>query len=186
MSDQQNTAGQWIQVAAGLKNTSMRRLLGAVLSGHGVPEQANKSERKDLERWASIGLLRQEGSGWALNDELLEKTLASASAAKADRVGIRRFFDEHKLHSLPAKPADRHEVLVYLRNAVIGAGDELREEQLNERLRVFHPDVALLRRYMVDHGLLQRAADGSGYRMGPGELAGNRHGPGGEALHCRP
>lgn len=77
-------------------------------------------------------------------------------------------------------------MLVYLRNAVIGAGDELREEQLNERLRVFHPDVALLRRYMVDHGLLQRAADGSGYRMGPGELAGNRHGPGGEALHCRP
>ncbi|WP_423299433.1 DUF2087 domain-containing protein [Glutamicibacter nicotianae] len=166
MSEQQNTAEQWIQVAAGLKNPSMRRLLGAVLSGQGAPEPASKSERKDLERWASIGLLRHDGSGWALDDELLEKTLASASAAKANRSGIRRFFDGHRLQSLPAKPADRHEVVLYLRNAIIGDGEELREEQLNERLRVFHPDVALLRRYMVDHGLLQRAADGTGYRMG--------------------
>lgn len=166
MNQQLNTTGQWIQVAAGLKNPSMRRLLGAVLSGEGTGEAPGKSERKDLERWASIGLLRQEPSGWVLNDELLEQTLASAVAAKADRTGIRRYFDGHRLHTLPAKPADRHEVLVYLRNAVIDAQEELREEQINERLRVFHPDVALLRRYMVDHSLLLRAADGSGYRKG--------------------
>lgn len=166
MSEQASTAGAWIQVAAGLKNPSMRRLLGAVLSGEGAPEQPGKAELKDLERWTAIGLLRRDGSGWTLNEELLQQTLASASAAKADRQGIRRYFDQHALHTLPAKPADRHAVLIYLRDAVMDKDGELREEQLNERLRVFHPDVALLRRYMVDHGLLLRAANGSSYRMG--------------------
>ena len=163
MSREQNTAGFWIQVAAGLKNPGMRQLLGAILSGAGVPEQPGKTQLKDLARWQKIGLLGPDGQ---LNEELLDQTLSSASAAKADRTGIQRFFTGHRLDTLPAKPADRHEVLVSIRDAVIGADEQLREEQVNERLRVFYPDVALLRRYMVDHALLLRAADGSSYRRG--------------------
>jgi len=163
MSEAQNTAGTWIQVAAGLKNPSMRQLLGAVLSGTTIPEKLGKAQLKDLARWQKIGLLGQDGQ---LNEQLLEKTLSSASAQKADQSGIQRFFAGPRLQTLPAKPADRHEVLIYVRDAVIGAEEQLREEQLNERLRVFHPDVALLRRYMVDHALLLRTADGSSYRMG--------------------
>ncbi len=166
MSDAQKSTGQWVQVAAGLKNASMRQLLGVVLAGDSLPEELSKTQQKDLARWEKIGLLHHEEHGWSLNHQLLDQTLASASAHKADRSGIQRFFTGARLHTLPAKPGDRHEVLVYIRDAVISADEQLREEQLNERLRVFHPDVALLRRYLVDHSLLLRATDGSSYRLG--------------------
>ena len=51
---------------------------------------------------------------------------------------------------------------------VLGAGAD---EQVNQRLGVFHPDVASLRRYMVDYGLMSRQsgqyrrAQGSGARL---------------------
>ena len=168
MSEEHPIAGQWIQVAAGLKNPGMRQLLGAVLAGTGMPAEPSKSQLKDLARWEKIGLLRHDGQGWQVNEQLLERTLSSASAQKADRSGIQRFFDGPRLAALPAKPGDRHEVLVHIRDAVISPAEQLREEQLNERLRVFHPDTALLRRYMVDHALLLRAADGSSYLIGSG------------------
>lgn len=166
MSDH-STTGTWIQVAAGLKNPAMRQVLGLVLSDQqdGL-ENPKKQEAKALQRWKDIGLLRQDEQGaWQLVDQLLDDTLQAASEAKADRSGIQRFFDGPKLHTLPAKPADRREVLLHLRDAVISVGEVLREDQLNERLRVFHPDTALIRRYLVDHGLLLRAADGSSYQL---------------------
>lgn len=162
----QHQTNEWIQVAAGLKNPSMRQLLGAVLSGSDLAEQPAKTQRKDLARWVKIGLLSEAGDRWVLNEQFLERTLASTAATKPASNGIQRFFTGHRLDTLPAKPADRHEVLVYLRDAIIGQDEQLREEQVNERLRVFHPDVALLRRYMADHGLLLRAADGSSYQRG--------------------
>lgn len=161
-------AGAWIQVAAGLKNPAMRKLLGQVLTGQDPEQEAAGARRaKDLARWEQIGLLRRGAGGtWELNEQLLADTLAAAGTAKADRSGINRFFTGTKLHTLPAKPADRLQVMAYLRDAVIDGDEQLREEQLNERLRVFHPDTALIRRYLVDHGLLLRAADGSSYRRG--------------------
>lgn len=168
-----STAGVWIQVAAGLKNPAMRELLGQVLTGQD-PERGAAGARssKDLARWEQIGLLRRGQTGaWELNEQLLGDTLAAAGAAKADRSGINRFFDGTKLHTLPAKPADRMQVMAYLRDAVIGGDEQLREDQVNERLRVFHPDTALIRRYLVDHGLLLRAVDGSSYRRGAGQPA---------------
>lgn len=159
---------EWIQVAAGLKNPAMRQVLGLVLSDQqdGL-ENPKKQDAKALQRWKDIGLLRQDEKGaWQLVDQLLNDTLQAASESKADRSGIQRFFDGPRLHTLPAKPADRREVLLHLRNSVISSGEVLRENQLNERLRVFHPDTALIRRYLVDHGLLLRAADGSSYQLG--------------------
>ncbi len=160
--------GTWIQVAAGLNNQSMRQVLGQVLLGQDPrPDAAGSRSAKDLARWEQIGLLhRAEPGGWELNETLLHETLNAAKASKADRSGIQRFFTGTALHTLPAKPGDRLEVLTYLRDAVISSEDELREDQLNERLRVFHPDTALIRRYLVDHGLVLRAADGSSYRHG--------------------
>lgn len=166
MSEEQNITGTWIQVAAGLKNPRMRQLLSKVLAGDELPEQPSKNQLKDLASWEKIGLLRQAEHRWVLNDNLLAQTLASRSTQKADRDDIQRFFTGHKLDTLPAKPGDRHEVMRYIRDAVIADAEQLREEQLNERLHVFHPDVALLRRYMVDHQLLVRDANGSRYQIG--------------------
>ncbi|WP_159613788.1 DUF2087 domain-containing protein [Glutamicibacter sp. JC586] len=162
-------ANQWIQVAAGLKNASMRQLLGEVLAGTQIPAAPSKSQSKDLARWQKIGLLTHEAEQWKINEQFLDRTLQQASAQKPESSGIQRFFTGHKLSTMPAKPADRHAVMLYIRDAVITDGERLREEQLNERLRVFHQDVALLRRFMVDHALLLRAADGSSYQLGPSD-----------------
>lgn len=165
MDENQVTSSVWIRVAAGLKNPGMRAVLGAVLSGAAHTPEPTKQQAKDLARWEQIGLLAPGASGqWNINEELLTRTLAEASNAKADRSGILRYFDGPRLHTLPAKPADREQVMRYLRDAVIGTDEQLREEQLNERLRVFHPDTALIRRYLVDHALVTRAPDGSSYR----------------------
>ena len=43
------------------------------------------------------------------------------------------------------------------------------ERQVNERLLNYADDVVLLRRYLVDFGLLERTASGSSYRRPAGE-----------------
>ena len=44
-------------------------------------------------------------------------------------------------------------------------GEKYDETAINNRLRAFHPDVAALRRYLVDDGYMERA--GGVYRLRP-------------------
>lgn len=156
---------KWVEIAAGLKNQNMRKALGLVLAGEGARLGSSAQSLKDLRRWAKIGLLVDTDQGWTLNEELLNDTLATASATNTQRTGILRFFTGTRLNALPARPTARHEVMVHIRDQVLTAQESLRENQLNERLAVIHEDVALLRRYMVDHNLVQRDTDGTAYRM---------------------
>jgi hypothetical protein len=41
----------------------------------------------------------------------------------------------------------------------------LSEKELNERLEPFSSDVAVLRRHLVDHGLVERTRSGSEYAL---------------------
>ncbi|WP_404288677.1 DUF2087 domain-containing protein [Glutamicibacter arilaitensis] len=156
---------KWIEIAAGLKNQNMRTALGLVLAG--AQDQLNGSTQttKDLQRWVKIGLLTEHEGRWQLNDQMLNETLASAASSSTQRTGVMRYFTGPRLNTLPARPADRHEVMVHIRDHVLFTGESLREEQLNERLRVIHADVALLRRYLVDYELVLRDLDGTDYRL---------------------
>ncbi|HAY42518.1 MAG TPA: hypothetical protein DCY59_02750 [Micrococcaceae bacterium] len=156
---------KWVEIAAGLKNPNMRKALGLVLAGEDDKLGNSSQSVKDLHRWTKIGLLVDQDQRWILNEELLNDTLAAASATNTQHTGILRFFSGDRLNALPARPADRHEVMVHIRDRVLAAQESLREDQLNERLAVIHEDVALIRRYMVDHNLVQRDADGTAYRM---------------------
>lgn len=156
---------KWVEIAAGLKNQNMRKALGLVLAGEQDRLDGSTQNAKDLQRWAKIGLLRQENEHWQLNEQLLSDTLAAASATNTQRTGILRFFTDSRLNALPARPAERHAVMLHIRDQVLAAEESLREDQLNERLAVIHEDVALLRRYMVDHGLVHRDAAGTDYRL---------------------
>ena len=49
-------------------------------------------------------------------------------------------------------------MLRYLRDRCFTEDRPYPEKEVNQRLAIFHPDVASLRRYMVDAGLLTRAA----------------------------
>ena len=71
---------------------------------------------------------------------------------------LRAFFEADRLTTIPATGSKRLVVLQYLRDRCFTEDRAYPEKEVNQRLAIFHPDVAALRRYMVDEGLMTRAA----------------------------
>lgn len=71
---------------------------------------------------------------------------------------LRAFFEDGRLTSIPAQEKKRMVVVRYLRDICFAEDRPYPEKEVNQRLALYHPDVASLRRYMVDTGLLTRAA----------------------------
>jgi hypothetical protein len=67
------------------------------------------------------------------------------------------FFRDGRLVSIPAQHTKRLVVLRHLVR-VFEPGVRYPEREVNALLAVWHPDVAALRRYLVDHGMLAREA----------------------------
>ncbi len=74
---------------------------------------------------------------------------------------LRGFFAERpaRRRSRPSG-ANACVVLRYLRDRCFTEDRPYPEKEVNQRLALFHPDVAALRRYMVDDGLMTRAGRG--------------------------
>lgn len=69
---------------------------------------------------------------------------------------LRSFLDEDgRLRSIPARHAKRLVVLDHLAQR-FEPGERYSELEVNRRLREAHPDVAALRRYLVEDGFLDR------------------------------
>jgi len=75
---------------------------------------------------------------------------------------IRSFIRDGRLTSIPARERRRQVLYRYLRDQVFTEERPYSEAELNQRLALFHPDVATIRRGMVDAGLVTRA--GGEYR----------------------
>ena len=71
---------------------------------------------------------------------------------------LRSFFEGGRLVSIPAHDKKRLVVLEYLRDRCFSEDHVYAEKQVNECLALYHADVASLRRYMVDAGLMTRNA----------------------------
>lgn len=79
---------------------------------------------------------------------------------------VGRFLDaDGGLRQMPAKREPRLLVLAYIARR-IPVGIEPPEAAINDALRPVSPDVAMLRRYLVDEGLLERRPPGI-YRRPP-------------------
>jgi hypothetical protein len=70
---------------------------------------------------------------------------------------LRGFFEDGRLVTIPAKQQKRLVVLRYLRDRVFTEDRPYPEAEVNQRLALFNRDVAALRRYMVDAGLVTRS-----------------------------
>lgn len=68
-----------------------------------------------------------------------------------------------RIERYPSNLAQRRELLARIADEVMAPGEQLTARQVNERLLSYTDDVVLLRRYMVDFGLLQRTPSGSSY-----------------------
>jgi DNA-binding transcriptional ArsR family regulator len=74
----------------------------------------------------------------------------------ADLKVLRAFFEDGRLTSIPAQEKKRLAVLRYLATTVFTEPRSYPEKEVNQRLGVVHPDVASLRRYLVDYGFMSR------------------------------
>jgi hypothetical protein len=132
----------------------------ASTSGLGV-----RAAGRALARLTSGGLVEQEHDGYRLVTERFREALESferpATEAvhsglgpDADRV-LRAFLRDGRLTSIPAVHSKRLVVLDFLAR-LFEPGQAYPETEVNERLARYHPDVAALRRYLVDEEFMHR------------------------------
>ena len=76
-----------------------------------------------------------------------------------DREKVERaFLRDGRLVSIPAKPSKRDLLLPLILDRCFPEDREYEEKEVNMRLALLHPDVAALRRYLVDGGWMTREA----------------------------
>ena|SRR5215218_5779870 len=71
---------------------------------------------------------------------------------------VRAFLRDDRLTAIPAKPAKRALLLPVILDRCFPEDREYEEKEVNMRLALLHPDVAALRRYLVDGRLMTREA----------------------------
>lgn len=71
---------------------------------------------------------------------------------------------EDTIDRYPRRQDDRRMLLQWIAERTFTTDDELTESDVNGMLYRYSDDVAVLRRYLVDAGLLERFPDGTGYR----------------------
>ena len=69
---------------------------------------------------------------------------------------LRSFLVDDRLVSIPAQEKKKLVVLRYLLERCFAEDRPYPENEVNESLALFHPDVASLRRYLVEYGLMTR------------------------------
>jgi ArsR family transcriptional regulator, arsenate/arsenite/antimonite-responsive transcriptional repressor len=71
---------------------------------------------------------------------------------------LRAFLVDGRLASIPSQEKKREVILRFLVDRCFGEDRAYPEKEVNQRLALYHPDVASLRRYLVDTGLMARSA----------------------------
>ena len=146
------------------------RALAAVALGAGtlaeVAERAAlepKAAARALSRLVAGGLLDGEaGKGYRVRAETLQAAARPSAAEAEDAAGepgnevLRRFVHKGRLLAMPASHGKRRVVLDHLAG-LFEPGRRYPEPEVNELLGRYHPDYAMLRRYLVDDGFLDRA-----------------------------
>lgn len=155
------SAPDWRPLIAALANPQAREVIARLMLGESFTDAAadvpSARAGKLRAQFGRLGMLKGERFAPEVFAELLE------AHAKPRAEGIERFLDGERITQYPVSPAQRLELLVWAAERAIAEGEVLSERELGERLQRMTDDVALLRRYLVDHGLLQRTPDGSAY-----------------------
>ena len=144
------------------------KALAAVALGAGtVPEVAERADlepraaARALSRLVAGGLLDgKAGKGYRVRTEVLRAAAIppAGGAEDAEEKGgevLRRFVHKGRLLAMPAAQAKRLVVLDHLA-ALFEPGRRYPEAEVNELLAGYHPDFAMLRRFLVDDGFLDR------------------------------
>lgn len=122
-------------------------------------------------------LLPRDGAGEAVaqatgftperaEDDASVRWSREAPKARGGRDDVTRFLDtEGRIERYPVRMSERRALLGYIAERALPRGVVVDEEGINARLLPYAPggDVAVLRRYLVDHALMERTPTGSEY-----------------------
>ena len=157
-----------------LADRTRLRVVAALALGAGTIEEVSEAAGLPLKdvalaarRLARAGLVHRDGHALALHTERFgaaARVAAEAAPAPAplsddpaEDAVLSAFVRDGRLVSIPAQHSKRRMVLEHLVR-VFEPGVRYPEREVNALLAVWHADVAALRRYLVDDGLLTREA----------------------------
>jgi hypothetical protein len=157
-----------------LADPARLKVVAALALGAGTLEavaEASGLPLKDValaaRRLARAGLVHRDGHALILRtEEFGAAARAAAEAAPpqqplssdpAESAVLASFLRDGRLVSIPAQYTKRRLVLEHIVR-VFEPGVRYPEREVNALLAAWHPDVAALRRYLVDEGLLSREA----------------------------
>jgi len=165
---------------AALADTRRLQVFAALVLGatgvDGVAERTGLAARdveRALDRLKAAGLVaddlsvRIDAFGSAARDVGAMRPLITPEdrgATPEQAAVLRNFWDDGRITALPMNAQKRTVVLDYLA-ALFEPGSIDPEAQVNSMLSVFHPDVATMRRFLVEEGFLERR-DGFYWRAG--------------------
>lgn len=154
----------WRPVIAALANPDTRTAIGLLIVGGDVEEfLATKSPSR---RRHIVGSLESAG---LVTDDLRLRQDVFAELLRRDPVrratGIERFLRDGRIAQYPSNQEDREELLRWVAGRAIRPDEVIGERDMNERLAEFSDDTAVLRRYLVDFGIVERRRDGTEYAL---------------------
>lgn len=164
------STNDWRAILAALANETSLRVFAQIVLG--TPPDEATSDLSPSRRRHVLGSLQKAG---ILNDRLeLVRTrfadVLATSASEPRPAGVDRYLDQNgRVLTYPSRPEVRSELLRLLAARAFAAGEVLDEREVNDRLAAFADDIALLRRYLVDGGILERTRSGSAYALAPVE-----------------
>ena len=157
----------WRRVVAALANGDARTAYAQIVLGAKLPDVVAdlKDQRRDRAIAALIesGLVERNAGNELEASESIFRDLLTQQPRRQAQTGLARFMRLGRIERYPANMAERRELLAWIVSEAIKAGEDLTEKQVNERLLSYADDVVMLRRYIVDFGLLERTPSGSSY-----------------------
>lgn len=146
-------------------------LVGITRSSADIAQHTGLESREVLQAIADLragDLVQAAGDGYTIDPATLRELAAAAAEAElpmdpaigygmteAEQQVLVRYFSGRVLTELPTARAKRLVVLERLA-LEFDVGRRYTEEEVNATLHPFNTDVAMLRRYLVDEGLLDR------------------------------
>jgi hypothetical protein len=155
----------------------LKALAAVALGANSLPDVADyagllpKTAAKAVSRLLAGGLLEGGGGeGYRVRYETLREAARppAEEPEPAEEPGnevLRRFVHNGRLLAMPAARGKRLVVLDHLAG-LFEPGRRYPEPEVNQLLGRYHPDYAMLRRYLVDDGFLDRADE-----TGPGSVS---------------
>ncbi|MFD4960743.1 DUF2087 domain-containing protein [Microbacterium sp. NPDC058389] len=151
---------RWRGVVAALLNPDLRAVLAETMAAGPLPDARR---RRAIERLHELGLVRETASGALEFDETAVRGILSDNPPVRPSGPTRFLGADGRIDRYPAQHAERDELLRWVAERAFGDAEVLTEQQTNERLSAFTGDAAVLRRHLVDAGLLERTRSGSEY-----------------------